>query len=131
MIVNNYEIKPGAGLKGADLRRANLTGANLTGADLTGANLINADLTGANLFGADLAHTNLFRANLTGTMYENDFPIIINTEFYNIVKCKQYIKIGCKQHTPAEWAAFTDEQISEMDDNALKFWHKYKSMILA
>ena len=34
-----YEIKPGADLRGADLSKANLKGANLTEADLKGANL--------------------------------------------------------------------------------------------
>ena len=56
--------------------------------------------------------------------------IIINTEYYLIVKCKAYIKIGCQQHTPEKWASFTDEEIDCMDDKATEFWHKYKSLIL-
>ena len=49
MIINGYEIKPGANLSGADL-----SGANLRGADLSGANLRGANLSGANLRGAVL-----------------------------------------------------------------------------
>ena len=37
MIVNGYEIKPWADLRGADLSGANLRGANLIGANLRGA----------------------------------------------------------------------------------------------
>ena len=76
MVIDGYDIKPGANLTGANLEGANLEGANLTGADLTeahleGANLFEANLEGANLTGADLiranlTEANLFEANLTG-----------------------------------------------------------------
>ena len=91
LIVNNYEIKPGANLKeallyeadlkgadlyGAILRDADLKGANLKGADLEeadlkgadlyGAILRDADLKGANLKGADLTRADLTRADLKG-----------------------------------------------------------------
>ena len=94
--------------------------ADLTGADLRGAYLTSADLTRADLTGADL----------TATIYENDIPIIINTEYYSIVKCKAFIKIGCKTYTLEEWKAFTDSEIKEMDDKALEFWNKYKDLVL-
>jgi hypothetical protein len=65
-------------------------------------------------------------------MYEDDNPIIINTQYYPVVKCKQYIQIGCKKYTPEEWAAFTDEEIDKMDFyHALYFWKQYKHIILA
>ncbi len=54
MIVNNYEICPGANLYGAVLRNANLRSANLYGAVLRNADLSGADLSGADLRGADL-----------------------------------------------------------------------------
>ena len=59
MIVNGYEIKPGA-----DLRRANLYGANLYGADLYRADLSEAYLREANLSEAYLREANLSRADL-------------------------------------------------------------------
>ena len=68
------DIKPGADLSGADLRRmglsgANLAGANMEGADLTGADLTNARLIGVNLTGANLTNwqiggADIFRAKL-------------------------------------------------------------------
>ena len=64
MIVNGYEIKPSAYLRGADLRGASLKGANLWGAYLEGADLRGANLRGANLKGADLRGANLKGANL-------------------------------------------------------------------
>lgn len=158
MIVNKYKIEPLADLHGANLFGADLRGVDLTGADLSAANLSEAHLHGANLFGAnlrgaDLSGANLIGANFTdadlsnvfllgaclmratfdGTIYQNDIPVIINTEYYGIVKCKQHIQIGCRQYTPFEWAAFTDDEIAEMDEGEkpLEFWHKYKSMILS
>jgi len=119
-----------ADLSGADLSGANLPATNLSRACLSKANLSGANLSGANLFGADLSGANLSRADLSKTIYENDIPIIINTEFYSIVKCKAYIKIGCKIHTPKEWAKFTNKEINQMDVNASKFWEKYKKLIL-
>ena len=89
MVVNDYEIKPGADLCGAYLRNANLRHANLRGvvlryadlryaylcyaylcyadlrhADLRDANLRDADLCGANLRGANLCGANLRGADL-------------------------------------------------------------------
>ena len=45
MLVNGYEIKPGASLSDASLTDADLNDANLTGADLYGANLKGANLS--------------------------------------------------------------------------------------
>ena len=91
MVINGYNIVPGANLIGANLswanlfeanleganleeailtgailKFANLTGANLTGAILKFANLTGAILTGANLTGADLKRANLKRCDLRG-----------------------------------------------------------------
>ena len=76
-------------------------------------------------------YADLRGADLLGTIYENDIPIIINTESYGIVKCKAYIQIGCQTHTPAEWGSFTNTQIAHMDKDALDFWNKYKDLILS
>jgi hypothetical protein len=66
MIINGYEIKPFANLRGANLHGADLSGTNLRGADLYGANLHGADLSGTNLRGADLYGANLHGADLRG-----------------------------------------------------------------
>ena len=41
------------------------------------------------------------------------------------------MRLGCKRFTHAEWADFTDEQISDMDRHALKFWKQWKEPLLA
>ncbi|MDA8860326.1 pentapeptide repeat-containing protein, partial [Paracoccaceae bacterium] len=51
MIVNGYEIEPGADLNAAVLTGADLRNIDLTGADLHNSNLTGVDLTGANLNG--------------------------------------------------------------------------------
>jgi len=70
-VINGYEIKPfadlrGADLRDADLRDADLYGANLYGADLRGADLRGADLRGASLYGANLYGASLYGASLRG-----------------------------------------------------------------
>jgi len=68
MLINGheYEIGPGAYLRGADLRNVDLRSADLRGANLRGANLEGADLEGANLRGASLRDASLEGADLGG-----------------------------------------------------------------
>jgi hypothetical protein len=39
------------------------------------------------------------------------------------------MQIACKFHTIAEWWAFTDEEISGMDDTALGWWRVWKPIL--
>ena len=48
---------------------------------------------------------------------------------YNITISDNYIMIGCKAFDFKTWYNFSDEEIKEMDENALDFWKKYKSII--
>jgi len=139
----------GADLGGADLREANLWGANLGGADLRGANLWDANLGGAdlrganlwdaNLGGADLREANLWGANLGGAnLWDADLwgaknaPLIIPTLRWLVcINGFGYMRIGCQNHKVEQWKAFTDQEISRMDSDALKFWNQYKVMLLA
>lgn len=41
------------------------------------------------------------------------------------------MRIGCQNHKVEQWKAFTDQEISRMDSDALKFWNQYKVMLLA
>jgi uncharacterized protein YjbI with pentapeptide repeats len=130
----------GANLGGAYLRGANLGGANLCGADLCGANLRDADLRGAylrgaylrgaNLCGADLRDANLRDANLSDERLIKE-PMQIIGLFWFVLITQQYMSIGCQRHTHEEWAAFTDDDISEMHDNALEFWKANREFLLA
>lgn len=54
MIINGYEIKPHANLKGANLEYAHLEGANLEGANLQGTYLYRANFQDANVTGTIL-----------------------------------------------------------------------------
>ena len=65
-VVNGYEIKPDANLRGAYLRGADLGFAYLMYANLVDANLRGADLRVANLVDANLRFANLRDANLRG-----------------------------------------------------------------
>jgi hypothetical protein len=42
-----------------------------------------------------------------------------------------HIKIGCRNHTYAEWENFTDREISKMDNNALEWWNEWKGLVLS
>ena len=93
---------------------ANLRGADLRNADLEGADLRNADLRNANLWGAKNA------------------PLIITALRWPVhISGFGYMRIGCQNHKVEQWKAFTDQEISRMDSDALKFWNQYKVMLLA
>ncbi|WP_151817386.1 pentapeptide repeat-containing protein [Acinetobacter ursingii] len=98
--------------------------ANLRGADLRYADLRGADLRGANLGGADLRGANLWDAK--------NAPLIIPTLRWLVcINGFGYMRIGCQNHKVEQWKAFTDQEISRMDSDALKFWNQYKVMLLA
>jgi len=121
----------GADLSGADLSYArlsdaNLSGANLNGANLSGAKLDGADLSGADLSGADLSGASLWDAKGNGSEIING-PINM---FYSITMTKHAIQIGCKNYSYEEWLNFIDEDIKDMDYDALGFWSEYKDAVL-
>ena len=100
-----------ADLSGADLIDANLSDANLRGADLSGADLRGADLRGANLFGSNLI---IYQSGLWPAYIQEDT-----------------IRIGCQYHSVKSWESFTDEEISKMHDDALRYWKENKEIILS
>ena len=103
---------------------ANLRGADLRGADLRDANLGDANLRYANLRDADLRDTDLWDAK--------NAPLIIPTLRWLVcINGFGYMRIGCQNHKVEQWKAFTDQEISRMDSDALKFWNQYKVMLLA
>ncbi|HCK30102.1 MAG TPA: pentapeptide repeat-containing protein [Acinetobacter ursingii] len=119
----------GANLWGAKIRGADLRGANLGGANLRYANLWGADLRGANLGDADLRGADLRGANLGGA---KNAPLIIPTlRWFVCINGFGYMRIGCQNHKVEQWKAFTDQEISRMDSDALQFWNQYKVMLLA
>ena len=119
----------GANLRDANLGDANLGGANLGGANLWGANLRDANLGDANLGGANLGGANLWGANLRDA---KNAPLIIPTLRWLVcINGFGYMRIGCQNHKVEQWKAFTDQEISRMDSDALKFWNQYKVMLLA
>ena len=118
----------------ANLRDANLEDANLRGADLGDANLRGADLRGANLEDANLRDANLRDANLRGANLRGakNAPLIIPTLRWLVcINGFGYMRIGCQNHKVEQWKAFTDQEISRMDSDALSFWNQYKVMLLA
>ena len=126
---------PGADLSRADLSGANLSGANLYGANLSGANLSRADLSeadlyGANLSGADLSRADLPEANLSGEKITKN-PISVNGLHWSVIVTERHMKIGCKRYTHQKWRDFSDDEIRRMDENALDFWRKTKTALMA
>ena len=99
----------------AEKGKSNLRGANLYGANLDGANLDCANLRGANMEGEKLTKT----------------PVVITGLSYWCMITDGFMRLGCKRFTHNEWANFTDEEISEMDDYALEFWKQWKVPLLA
>ena len=118
-----------ANLRGADLRGANLRGANLRdgrlgGADLRGARLLDDNLLGADLRGDELLGVNMFNAFGDGLRVKTH-----QFDKYIVIIYDDMMQIGCKSHSQKQWFNFTDEEISEMDDGALDWWYKHKTII--
>ncbi|CAH1085922.1 Serine/threonine-protein kinase B [Acinetobacter phage MD-2021a] len=121
-------IAADADLRGANLRGANLRGANLRGANLRGANLRGADLYDANLRGADLRGANLYGADLRGAKAA---PLFVYGLCWDvIISGLGKMRIGCQEHSVADWKSFDDARITRMDSEALEFWNQHKLMLL-
>ena len=68
-------------------------------------------------------------ANLSGAKAA---PLIIyGLQWDVIISGTGKMRIGCQEHSVDAWKDFDDERISKMDSNALEFWDKYKTMLLA
>ena len=124
----------GANLQGADLQAADLRYANLQGADLQAADLRYANLQGANLKGAYLQAANLQGADLQAAdLRYADLPtdvIRIDGMLWDVTILHGHMRIGCQHHHVDEWESFTDDEISKMDDDAMKFWQANKQKLI-
>ena len=124
-----------ADLRAADMRAADLCGANLRGANLRAADLRDADMRDAELCGADLCGANLCGANLRGADLCGEklksIPVFIYGLKWFVTVTNEFLTIGCQRHTHAEWEAFSDEQISDMDEGALNLWQMWKPSLLS
>ena len=128
----SVQFKLGWVVKKAIEARAYLDGANLAGANLARANLARANLAGANLAGANLDGAYLADAKISDDITITRTPLQILGLSYPVLVFDQHIKIGCEQHSIAEWAAFDNERIARMDGvRARRFWHRHKAAILA
>lgn len=115
MIVNGYEIKPGADLRGADLRGSNLCGARLWGADLRYANLTYADLRGADLGSAkltdiDLSGADLCGATLRGTDLSCTHLTLVKTDAWTILP-EGWTVVGGKIRKIEDWPKYDPDEI--------------------
>ena len=96
-----------------------------------------ASLIDACLAGADLTDANLAGANLTGAKWRNG--IVINKPLiqlfglhWSVTILDSHMKIGCELHALADWAAYDDKRIAEMDGReALRFWRAHKDVLLS
>ena len=102
------------------------------GANLAGAYLADAYLVGAYLVGAYLADANLAGAKWRDGITINRAPLQLHGLHWSVYILDQHMQIGCELHTLAEWAAFDDARIVQMNGkNALRFWRAHKSPLLA
>ena len=104
----------------AEKGKSNLRGADMECASLRGANLYGANLYGANLRGANLEGENITKSPLS----------VVGLRYWCLIS-DGYMRLGCKRFTHEEWANFTDEEIRDMDDDAIEFWKQWKVPLLA
>ena len=89
-----------------------------------------ADLRGANLYGADLYGADLYGADLDGEILKKT-PLTIANLMWFVIVSDGYLRIGCQRHAHAQWAEFSNEEVSKMSDHALEFWQQWKAPLLA
>ena len=73
-----------------------------------------ADLSGANLW------------DVTGNKKE---IFTFQTNKYTVVIYQDRIQIGCKNFSQSEWFNFSDDEITEMDSEALDWWCTHKQHV--
>lgn len=96
--------------------------SNLYDTDLRGSDLRDTNLRGANLCGAKrtLSDNTEIKFDKILTIMQNKYFIIITTS---------HIEIECKRYLAQDWWKFKDEDILEMDNEALDWWKKWKPII--
>jgi hypothetical protein len=118
----------GASLDGASLVRASLVRASLVRASLVRASLDEASLDGASLLGASLDGASLVGADGKKTTIQKE-PIQISGLRWHIIIFDKDMRIGCEYHSLADWWAYDDAKISDMDRDALGFWRQNNAML--
>ena len=118
-------VKQKIPLVDVDLHNSDLRGVKLFEVNLRNADLHDAIFNGADLYGAKFKGACLRDEKLTKN------PVYINAGFlWEVWITDKHIKIGCQIHPTEAWEKFTDEQISEIDVDALDFWKVWKRPIL-
>ncbi len=121
----SYADLRSADLRYADLRSADLRSADLRSADLRSANLSSADLSYADLRSADLSYA----ASIWGAVGNLSQIKSVQCDLWPVTYTAERMQIGCQFHTLAEWWAFSDEEIQEMDSRASAWWSIWKSIL--
>ena len=95
MVVNGYDIEPGADLINADLAGAYLSRANLESADLEGADLTGADLRDADLRGTDLTGAKLTSEQIKSTIggFARSMPSKIITDLLQEISFRMDVEV--------------------------------------
>jgi hypothetical protein len=97
--------------------------------------LYGADLSGANLDGANLLDANSYGAKLDGATLDGEtlskHPVFIHNLRWGILITDRFMRIGCQRHDHKSWGLATDDEICSMAPEALDFWNKYKTPLLA
>lgn len=83
----------------------------------------------ANLSDTDLSDADLSDADLIGAVGNKKELRTMQIETYSISFTKDVLQIGCKRFLIEDWKIFNDEEINNMDNQALSFWNKWKDFI--
>ena len=68
-------------------------------------------------------------AYLQGAYLPTDV-IRIDGMIWDVTILYGHMRIGCQHHHVDEWESFTDDEISKMDDDAMKFWQANKQKLI-
>ena len=116
-------------LRYSDLSNSDLRYSNLNCSDLSHSNLSNSILCGSNFSGTNLRGTNLSKTDLRNPIGNGREIISLQTDNWMVVRTSEVMQIGCQNHPIEDWFKFSDEEIDEMDSDALRWWNKWKPVL--
>ena len=126
----------GGTILGGNIWGGNIWGGTIDGGNIRGGTILGGTILGGNIWGGNIRGGTIRGGTIDGgtirdgTTTSKD-PIFISGLPYSVTVTDAHILIGCALHTIAEWRAFNDRRILEMDGkDVLDFWRTNRDLIL-
>jgi len=107
------------------------SGGEFLGGYFRGGEFLGGYFRGGEFLGGEFRGGEFLGGYFLGEKISKAPLFIFNIGKWSAAITQTKMAIGCKNYLHAEWESFTDKEIQRMDTDALEFWQKNKSMLLA